>query len=116
MKRIALLLAAFAGGCALLVGDSSGAAINYPSPLKLRNVAGSVTGSWLLGTVSGSSDTTTSNVSIDNSTDDGWYAFAPGVQTTTRLASIPTSPDGKGWIIDPAGGATGSRPEPGCSP
>ena len=39
MKRIALLLAVFAGGCASLVGDSSGAAINYPSPLKLRNVA-----------------------------------------------------------------------------
>ncbi len=107
MKRIALLLAVFAGGCALLAGDSSGAATNYPSPLKLRNVAGSVTGSWLLGTVGGSSDTTTSNVSIDNSADDGWYAFAPGVQTTTRLASIPTSPDGKGFIIDPAGGATG---------
>ena len=31
----------------------------------------------------------------------------PGVSNTTRLAAIPTTTDGTGWMVDPVGGATG---------
>jgi chitobiase/beta-hexosaminidase-like protein len=107
VKRTALLLCLLAAACAAIAGDSSGAASSYPSPLELRSTASSVSGSWKLAAGTGTANSTTSNVSIDNVTDDGWYAFAPGTQSTTRLATIPTSPGTTGWIVDPAGGATG---------
>jgi hypothetical protein len=107
VKRTALLLVLIGAACATLAGDSSGAASSYPSPLKLRSTASTVTGSWKLDTGTGLANTTTSSVSIDNATDGGWYVFAPQTQSTTRLASIPTTPDGTGWIVDPAGGASG---------
>ena len=107
MKRISLFLAAIAAVCAAVAGDSSGAASNYPSPLRLRSIASSVTGSWVLNSSTSAADATTSNVSVNNAADNGWYVFPPGTQSTTRLASIPTTPDGTGWIVDPAGGASG---------
>jgi hypothetical protein len=107
VKRISLFLTAIAVVCAAVAGDSSGAASNYPTPLRLRNIASSVTGSWVLNNGTGSADTTTSNVSVNNAADNGWYVFPPGAQSSTRLASIPTTPDGTGWIVDPAGGASG---------
>ncbi len=66
-----------------------------------------MTGSWVLNSSTSAVDATTSNVSINNAVDNGWYIFPPGTQSTTRLASIPTTPDGTGWIVDPAGGAAG---------
>ena len=107
MKRISLFLAAIAAVCAAVAGDSSGAASNYPSPLRLRSIASSVTGSSVLNSSTSAADATTSNVSVNNAADNGWYVFPPGAQSTTRLASIPTNPDGTGWIVDPAGGASG---------
>ena len=108
MKRISLFLAAIAAVCAAVAGDSSGAASNYPSPLRLRSIASSVSGSWVLNSsTSAAADATTSNVSVNNAADNGWYVFPPGTQSTTRLTSIPTTPGGTGWIVDPAGGASG---------
>ena len=107
MKRISLFLAAIAAVCAAVAGDSSGAASNYPSPLRLRSIASSVTGSALLNSTTSAADATTSNVSVNNAADNGWYVFPPGTQSTTRFASIPTTPGGTGWIVDPAGGASG---------
>jgi hypothetical protein len=66
-----------------------------------------VAGSWVLGGGSGGVNASTSNVSINNAADGGWYVFAPGTQSTTRLASMPTAPDPTGWIVDPPGGASG---------
>jgi hypothetical protein len=66
-----------------------------------------VTGSWVLNNSTGAVDATTSGVSVNNVADNGWYVFPPGAQSTTRLASIPTTPDGTGWVVDPAGGASG---------
>ncbi|HKP19173.1 MAG TPA: chitobiase/beta-hexosaminidase C-terminal domain-containing protein [Gaiellaceae bacterium] len=108
MKRTILLLCLLAGVCAAVVGDTLGAASNYPTPLVFRSTSSSVSGSWKLGSGTGSADSTTSNVSINNATDDGWYVFAPGSsQSTTRSATIPTSPGTTGWIVDPVGGAAG---------
>ena len=106
-KKTALLLALASLACAAIAGDSSGAAASYPSPLNLRSSAGSVSGSWTLDAASGAADLTTSTVSIDGALDGGWYAFAPGASSSTRLATIPTAADGTGWIVDPAGGASG---------
>src|SRR4051812_14162257 len=99
VKRMAPLLAVVAL-CGVAAGDSPGAASNYPTPLHLRSTASSVAGSWVLGAGSGPVDSTTSNVSINNASDGGWYVFGPGAQSTTRLASIPTAPSGTGWIVD----------------
>jgi hypothetical protein len=107
VKRTAILLVALAAACAAVAGDSLGAASSYPNPLDLTAAASSVTGSWTLGPSGGTADATTSNVSTDGAVDDGWYVFAPGAQSTTRIATLPTVPDASGWIVDPAGGATG---------
>ncbi len=77
----------------------------YPSPLELRNTATSETGSWDLDSGTGTVDTTTDNIPNQNAT--GWYAFNPGTSNTTQLATLPTTTDGMGWIVDPVGGATG---------
>jgi Chitobiase/beta-hexosaminidase C-terminal domain len=106
VKRI-LSVAALAALCAAVAGDSFGAASNYPSPLRLRSTASSVTGSWVLNGGTGSPNTTTGNVSINSASDGGWYVFPPGTASSTRLASITTAPDGTGWIVDPAGGTSG---------
>ena len=106
-NKTALLLALACLACAAIAGDSSGAASSYPTPLNLRSAASSVTGSWTLDSNSGAADVTTANVSIDNAVDNGWYVFAPGTSSATRLDTIPTDADGTGWIVDPAGGASG---------
>ena len=106
-NKTALLLALACLACAVIAGDSSGAASSYPTPLNLRSAASSVTGSWTLDSNSGATDATTANVSIDDAVDNGWYVFAPGTSSTTRLNTIPTGADGTGWIVDPAGGASG---------
>ncbi len=80
-------------------------AANYPQPLVLRNGATAVTGTWDWGTTTGAVDTTTDNIPASGQT--GWYAWNPGVSNTTRLAAIPTTTDGTGWMVDPVGGATG---------
>ncbi|HVD10944.1 MAG TPA: hypothetical protein VNB88_09915, partial [Gaiellaceae bacterium] len=80
-------------------------AANYPTPLNLRSTASAVTGSWVLGTGTGTVNTTSQNEPANGAT--GWYAWDPGVAVTTQQAVLPTTTDGKGWIIDPAGGATG---------
>ncbi len=105
VKRTALLVTLLAAASATIAGDSLSAASSYPSPLELRSTASAVTGSWKLDSSTGSADSTTSNTPGDGAT--GWYAFDPGAAVTTQLGSIPTTADGKGWIVDPAGGVTG---------
>ncbi|HWB57305.1 MAG TPA: Ig-like domain-containing protein [Gaiellaceae bacterium] len=80
-------------------------AANYPTPLNLRSTATSETGSWALDGGTGAVDTTTDNAPARNAT--GWYAWNPSASNTTRLAALPATTDGMGWIVDPAGGATG---------
>ncbi|MGI8605730.1 MAG: hypothetical protein ACR2L0_01030, partial [Gaiellaceae bacterium] len=80
-------------------------AVNYPTPLELRSTATSVTGSWDLDSGTGAVDITTDNIPANGAT--GWYAWNPALAVTTRLATIPTTTDGRGWLVDPAGGATG---------
>jgi chitobiase/beta-hexosaminidase-like protein len=101
VKRTSLLAVLLCAACAAVAGDSSGAASSYPSPLVLRSTPSSVTGSWKLDTTTAAGTATTLNVSTDGATDNGWYVFAPGTQSFTRLASLPTVPDGTGWIVDP---------------
>jgi len=107
VKKTTLFLVLLALGCAVVAGDSSGAASSYPTPLRLQSTASSVTGSWTMGTTIGTADTTTQTVSTNNATDDGWYTFAPGTPNSTRLDSISTGPAGTGWIVDPVGGVSG---------
>lgn len=80
-------------------------AANYPTPLNLRSTPASVTGSWTLDGGTGAVDTSTSNLPGQNDT--GWYAWDPGASVTDQLAALPGSPDGRGWLVDPAGGAGG---------
>ncbi|HYM64599.1 MAG TPA: hypothetical protein VES61_07960, partial [Gaiellaceae bacterium] len=80
-------------------------AASYPTPLNLRSTPSAVTGSWRMGTGTGAIDTTTDNIPAQNVT--GWYAWNPSASVVARLAAIPATTDGLGWIISPAGGATG---------
>jgi hypothetical protein len=86
VKRISPLLVVLAAVGATLAGDSSGAASNYPSPLELRSTASAVTGSWMLNGGTDAVDTTTSNLSIDNSTS-GWTHPAETVATSPAFTS-----------------------------
>jgi hypothetical protein len=107
VKRISLLFVVLAAAFAALAGDSSGAASNYPTPLNFRSTVGSIAASAVLNGSIGTVDISTSNVSIDNATDNGWYVFAPRTQSSTRVSPFPSAPVGSGWLVDPAGGATG---------
>ena len=80
-------------------------AANYPTPLELRNSATGVTGSWDLDSGTGTVDITTNNTPA--STAVGWYAWDPALSVTAQQTTLPTTTDGKGWLVDPAGGATG---------
>ncbi len=98
-----------AGACAVVAGDSSGAASNYPSPLNLTSTPSTLlSSSWKMDSTSGTQNMTTATGSASISGPDGaWYTFAPGVTNVTRQTSMPTSPDGHGFLVDPAGGASG---------
>ena len=82
-------------------------AINYPTPLNLRNtVELSDAGGWTMDSGSGVVDTTTDNIPAQNAT--GWYRYNPGTSQTGQLTTIPTtSTTGSGFFVDPVGGATG---------
>ena len=80
-------------------------AANYPTPLELRNSATGVTGSWDLDSGTGTVDITTNNTPASAAV--GWYAWDPALSVTAQQTTLPTTTDGKGWLIDPAGGATG---------
>ena len=80
-------------------------AANYPTPLELRNSATGVTGSWDLDSGTGTVDITTNNTPASAAV--GWYAWDPALSVTAQQTTLPTTTDGKGWLVDPAGGATG---------
>ncbi len=80
-------------------------AVNYPTPLNLRNTASSHAGGWTMDSGSGTVDTTTDNIPAQNAT--GWYRFNPGTSQTTQLTTIPTTSSGSGFFVEPVGGATG---------
>src|SRR5919106_182145 len=80
-------------------------AANYPTPLNLRSTTSSFAGTWTMNSGTGAVDTSTDNTPARNAT--GWYPWDPGLSSTTQLASLPTVPDNRGWVIDPVGGASG---------
>jgi hypothetical protein len=105
MKKAVFAVAVACAVCASVAGSVLGAASSYPSSLGFRSTASAVTGSAKLDTSNGTVDATTTTTPAQNAT--GWYAFDPGAASTTQLSTIPTTSDGKGWLVDPAGGATG---------
>jgi chitobiase/beta-hexosaminidase-like protein len=106
VKRYLSILLALAAACAFVAGDAGGAASSYPSPLELRSTAATgTTTTWRLDTSTGAVNSATNNVPAQNET--GWFAFDPGVSSTTAVGSLPTTTEGNGWVIDPVGGATG---------
>ena len=106
MTRLSLFLAVLTAVCATVAGDSSGAASNYPSPLKLlKTTSTSVPTSMKIGTTTGTVFTAATTTPAQNAT--GYYVFAPNGSSTTAAALPTIHPDATGWVLEPAGGATG---------
>jgi hypothetical protein len=78
-------------------------AANYPATLELRSTPSSIAGSWTMDAGTGAANTLTSNEPARNAT--GYYQWNPGVANTAL--GTPGAATGRGWLIDPIGGATG---------
>ena len=77
-------------------------AVDYPSPLYLSSTASTVTNSWrLVGASPTPQNIVTDTVPAQNAT--GYYQFRPG-QTTNTASTPSTTPTGRGWALDTAGG------------
>jgi len=78
-------------------------AANYPATLELRSTPSSIAGAWTMDAGTGAANVATSTQPARNAT--GYYQFNPGVPNTA--AGTPGAATGRGWVIDPIGGATG---------